>query len=151
MNINALPSRHDSESMIEMIHSLGWKTKVSGTHVEVRPAPDAPVVQVSAISYKFCGIWLRPVYSKVTIETFIDLDTIAAVLLLGSFNEIGAVSVVEMNKETMTITFTCRLMIPSEPSERAYLAEGILSASYSGADLQQAIRRIHEQAAQRTE
>jgi hypothetical protein len=146
MNLENLPSRDDLESAVEMIHSLGWKTKAVGNFVEVRPSTQSPAVLVSALSYQFCGIWLRPIYTKLTVESFIDLDTIASVLLLTSFDEVGAVSVMEMDREAKSMTITYRLLIPSQPSERAYMAEGILAASMSGADLQKNLKRMHEHA-----
>lgn len=147
MNLENLPHRNDLESAVEMIHSLGWKTTPVGNFVEVRPSTQSPAVLVSALSYQFCGIWLRPVYTKLTMESSIDLDTISSVLLLTSFDEVGSVSVIEMDREAKSMTITYRLLIPSEPSERAYVAEGIWAASLSGADLQANIKRIHEHAA----
>jgi hypothetical protein len=144
MKLEVLPSRHDLESVVEMLHSLGWQTKPVGNFVEVQPSKESPSVLVSAYSYQFCGTWIRPIYSKVHLETFIDLDTISSMLLLTSFDECGSISAMEVNKETKTIVITYRLFIPSELSERAYLMEGIMSASLSGADFQANFKRLHE-------
>ncbi len=61
-----------------------------------------------------------------------------------SLEECGSIAVMNVNKRTKEITISYRLLIPSEPSEKAFLFEGILSASLSGADLEVDLKRIHE-------
>ncbi len=147
MKLEQLPSRNDLESAVAMINSLGWTARPIGDFVEVHCSTQSPAVLVSALSYQFCGGWLRPVYSKVTLDSFIDINTISSVLLLTSFGELGSVTVMDMNKETKSITITYRVLIPSEPAERVHFAEGIMAASFAGADIEANLRRIHEHVA----
>jgi hypothetical protein len=143
MHIESLPTRNDVEPVLGMVGSLGWETRMVGSFVEVRPSSKAPAVLVSPVSYKFCGIWLRPVYTKLTVESFLDLDAIASSMLQAWFSEIGALSVLPARDDANSVTLMCRLLIPSEISEPAHLAEAILAAAFSGNDLKTHIRQIH--------
>lgn len=144
MKLDNLPSRNDLESVLAMLDSLGWPAETYENHAMVRISSHTPAVELSAFSYKYCGIWIRPIYSYVSLESSIDLNTISSILLLHTFDELGSVSISDMDEETKCMTLSYRLLIPSEPAERANLAEAIMAASFCCTDLRKLLSDLNK-------
>jgi hypothetical protein len=135
MKLTSLPARNDLEPLLAMFESLGWAVESCSDHVVVRMSSKSTPVEVSAISYKLCGMWMRPIYTKIKIVSSIDFNKISSILLLHTFDELVSVSISDWEEETKLITLCCRLLIPSEPAERAYLAEAIMAATFNDTDM----------------
>ncbi len=143
MNIDALPSRLDLSFAEETIAAQGWSTLEAGENLLVSPTGEAGKVLVSGRSYHFLNQWLRPVYSRVDIESDLDIRLITIPLLKYAMSEVGTISLYHADEGAKCVTIFYRVLIPSE-ADKVDLLNGILTALYSADDIKKLIAHYHD-------
>lgn len=143
MNIESLPSRNDRPFAEAAIAKIGWRSEPCGPHLLVYPRGDDTNVLLSALSYQWLGMWLRPVYAKIEIETDVDLRLVSIPLLRFGFSETGSVSLLGADEAMKRMTICYRVLVPSE-AEAPVLASAVFAADLAKDDIAKIIRHYHD-------
>ena len=142
MDIERLENRIDLETVLDHVGKGGWEHSQVGQDIQVFPTTDSNSVLISRVRYKFCGAWILPIYSRVDLETYIDISTISSTLLQIALTEIGSLSVLRSEEDDNRITILYRLFIPAD-GDHVQFSEGVLTAYFSMVDLREWVKNIH--------